>query len=367
MSKLKIYSDKRYLFDESQTVTMLLPFWGMRKEDTGDPSSGRYDRYMAVGKNLFEMCPLEESDVAVLPSHWEAIKDDPEKRKVALDFIDLARAIGKKTIIFFWSDSDEPVPLRDTIIFRTSFNRSMRKANELAQPAWSEDMITKYYRGTLPIREKREKPVIGFCGFATPVNRKAALWNAMASMKRLKRPNLKALVETGASLRYKVINKITQADEVTTNFIIRNQFFSDATDASGAFDPGLAMRLRLEYVDNIINTDYTVCMRGAGNFSYRLYETLSCGRIPVFIDTDCVLPYDFDINWTDYCVFVDRSEIGRIGKKIREFHDRLSADEFVDMQRRCRSFWESKLSPEGFFAHLPEQLDYLEKQDATHR
>jgi len=49
--------------------------------------------------------------------------------------------------------------------------------------------------------------------------------------------------------------------------------------------------------------------------SYRLYEALCCGRIPVFIDTDCVLPYDFMIDWKKYFVWVDQSELPLIAEK----------------------------------------------------
>jgi len=74
-------------------------------------------------------------------------------------------------------------------------------------------------------------------------------------------------------------------------------------------------QMRLEFLQNMIGSDYVFCCRGAGNFSYRLYEALCCGRIPVFIDTDCVLPYDFMIDWKKYFVWVDQSELPLIAEK----------------------------------------------------
>lgn len=85
-----------------------------------------------------------------------------------------------------------------------------------------------------------------------------------------------------------------------------------------------------------MGSDYVLCARG-GDFSYRLYETLSYGRIPVFVDTDCVLPYDSEIKWKDYCVWVDEKEVNRIGERSRSF------------MKHCliHSLWSSNGNAEG--------------------
>ena len=73
---------------------------------------------------------------------------------------------------------------------------------------------------------------------------------------------------------------------LTTNYILRSKYRAGVSREKDPFHPS-----RLEFVNNILGSDYTVCMRGGGNFSVRFYETLSLGRIPVFIDTDCLLPW----------------------------------------------------------------------------
>jgi hypothetical protein len=95
-----------------------------------------------------------------------------------------------------------------------------------------------------------------------------------------------------------------------------------------------------------------LCVRGVGNWSFRLYETLSLGRIPVFVDTHGVLPYDFLLEWRDYMVWIDRDEIGRIGERVAEFNERLSDADFVELQHACRRLWEEYLSPLGYFRNF---------------
>ena len=73
-----------------------------------------------------------------------------------------------------------------------------------------------------------------------------------------------------------------------------------------------------KFDDNLRSATYALCIRGAGNFSARFYEALSFGRVPLFVDTRCVLPLEDDIDWRHHCVWVDRSDVGRIGDPARQ-------------------------------------------------
>jgi hypothetical protein len=134
---------------------------------------------------------------------------------------------------------------------------------------------------------------------------------------------------------------------IDTQFIIRSTFTEIREDGNAE-----RRRLQQEYMANIADTDYTLCMRGHGNFSLRFYETLAAGRIPLFINTGCVLPYEPFVNWKEYMVWVEHHEIPHAGEKLLEFHHRLSADDFVDLQRECRRLFDEWVSMHGFFANF---------------
>jgi hypothetical protein len=70
-----------------------------------------------------------------------------------------------------------------------------------------------------------------------------------------------------------------------------------------------------------------------------------------------VLPYDFAVDWREYCVWVDQSDVHRIGEKVAAHYDSLTDAQFVELQRACRRFWETMLSPEGFFQHFDRHLN----------
>jgi hypothetical protein len=116
---------------------------------------------------------------------------------------------------------------------------------------------------------------------------------------------------------------------------------------------------RREYLENMIGSDYVLCVRGDGNWSVRFYEAMCLGRIPVVVDTDLVMPYDFLLEWRDYGVWIDRSDIANIGEHVAAFHERLSEPEFEDLQRECRGLWERYLSPVGFFRNFHRHLDVV--------
>jgi hypothetical protein len=44
------------------------------------------------------------------------------------------------------------------------------------------------------------------------------------------------------------------------------------------------------FADHLLGTTYVLCPRGCENYSFRLYEALRFGRVPVIVDTDMVLP-----------------------------------------------------------------------------
>ena len=101
----------------------------------------------------------------------------------------------------------------------------------------------------------------------------------------------------------------------------------------------------LEYYNNIREADYVICLRGGGNFSIRFYETLLMGRIPIFINTDCILPLDNEINWRKHLVWIEWEDRNKISTIVRNFHDNLSNNDFCQIQLNNRKLWLEKLQP----------------------
>lgn len=66
------------------------------------------------------------------------------------------------------------------------------------------------------------------------------------------------------------------------------------------------------YMEELKNCIYSLCPRGIGNFSYRVYETMACGRIPIIIHDDCdesTLPSLYEIKWSDFAYLIDCKDL----------------------------------------------------------
>jgi hypothetical protein len=342
-----IFSDRSYLASPSTPhAAILAPFWGTNPED--GPDKGRFDRYAEIGSSFLSLSRLEDCDVGVFPQNWETAGDGANQ--MGRDFMALCRDAGKTPVVFHGADSTESLPV-DAAIFRASLLRSKRHENEFAFPAWSEDFLQCYLDGELRRRPKQARPVVGFCG-NTLVGLPTRTWGSSLRHILGRSDGEKTRGLAVEHPRTAALVAVDRDPRLESNFILHGTFYAGAVGDSAAL-----MGARREYVRNMLESDYVLCVRGIGNFSYRLYETLSMGRIPIFVDTDCVLPLEFDIAWRDYCVWVDEDEIDRIGDRVLEFHDSLDQAEFVERQRACRRLWESHVSPQGFFAFFHRHFE----------
>lgn len=68
------------------------------------------------------------------------------------------------------------------------------------------------------------------------------------------------------------------------------------------------------------------------------------GRIPVFVNTDCLLPFEDKIDWKQHVVWVEWKERKHIAAKVAQFHSNLKAQEFEQLQQDNRRLWKETLS-----------------------
>jgi hypothetical protein len=168
------------------------------------------------------------------------------------------------------------------------------------------------------LRIKETKPTIGFCGALTH------------------------------PIRFEVINELNKFEDISKNFIIRDHFWGG--DIWGD-------KVRKEYIQNTVNSDFILCMRGAGNFSYRLYETMCLGKIPLIIDTDIDLPFENYLNYEKKILRINFNEISHIPEKIMDYWEKI--EDYRELQFDIINFWEDHLSPIGFIKTFNQYKDEI--------
>ncbi len=311
-------------------IPLLFPFWGKcERSITPSYDADRFDEWLKLGNQYFELVDsLEACDIVVLPYEWR------QGYKAAFDLAQQAEKYHKPFVLFFNHDSTEEIPIPNAIIFRTSLYKSKRRKNEFGLPAWSSDLGKKYL---LKTKEKNDVPVIGYTGYIDYRN----FWEYLIYISRYVR--FPGVDQIGQRIRGICVRKLNRSPLVRTHFNLRRRFFNPKN---------FHERQRLEFIQCIIESDYSLVCRGGGNFSYRLYEVLSCGRIPLFIDTDCLLPYDHLIDWKSFCLWVDYKDVPKLDLIVSEFHSMISNQEFIEMQVKARQVYEEWLSPTGFYKNM---------------
>lgn len=84
------------------------------------------------------------------------------------------------------------------------------------------------------------------------------------------------------------------------------------------------------FADHLLRTTYVLCPRGCENYSFRVYEALRFGRVPVIIDTDMVLPSGFD--WQSIALIVPGDALQDIHARIVDDYRQLDETEFLERQ-----------------------------------
>ncbi len=54
---------------------------------------------------------------------------------------------------------------------------------------------------------------------------------------------------------------------------------------------------------------FTFCPRGYGKTSFRLYEAMNLGSVPVYIYNDPWIPFQNKVDWDKFCIFVEEDEL----------------------------------------------------------
>lgn len=285
-----------------------------------------------------------DAEVAVFPTVFEQAA--PETFQA---FLHAAESNGLRTLVFSGHDLEPVMPSESIILLHPGPTRGAQpKAEVLALPYLFTDRASPD-----EVRPDGPRPSVAFCGQgATRTSTRAGqmLVRAAHRLSNRIRPRVIAPPLAGhVGLRATALRLLHQDPGVDDHFVIRDQY------RAGAASDTDRERTQADFDDNLRSSMYALCVRGTGNFSARFYEALSFGRVPLFVDTRCVLPFEDLIDWRARTVWIDSSEINSIGKRLVDAHQSVLDD--PDRSRESlRGLWEDYLTSDGYFTHLPEVI-----------
>ncbi len=306
-----------------------------------------YKDYFKIANNI------KESDVGFLPLTLNYyIKNN--KLSLVDEMADTMKANDKNLYVWIEGDHINNYNHENCIFIKYFSDSRYQTPKEIIQPGdMKEDLLDEYYKGQLNKRKKSNIPVIGFDGIANYP--KIKLIGTIAKnyvrnvsykiLNRLERPD--SIIPFFLKRR-QLLDKLKMSKEVRTNFTIRDSF------APGTI--GGNSEARNDFIRNINSSDYTFCYRGAANYSLRFYETLCLGRIPLFINSNCVLPFNEMVDWKNTILWIEENESDYMVEKIMDFHLSMTNDQFIEKQQYCREIWVKYLSKKGFIKHFHDSI-----------
>ncbi len=300
---MKIYADYSHYLGQNRKylIEILRPVWN---DSLLDKKKEVYGEWVSSYSFTEE---IENADICFLPMTWDYYVEK-DLIPLAKTAVEQAKNHSKPIILFKRHDFTARLPFSDVILFEQSGYRSeQEKVKCFGVPAFFPDYLQLYCSGRLEYRHKNDhKLKVGFCGAVSQ-----SLYDITCRLSihyyhkiefylgisKWEPPRIPSYI-----FRKRVLDVFSKNNLIETNYILRKQF------KAGMINKNENDPTRLAFLQNILGSDYTICVRGEGNYSYRFYETLDLGRIPVFIDTDCLLPWDKTINYHDYFPWIEYHE-----------------------------------------------------------
>ena len=125
---------------------------------------------------------------------------------------------------------------------------------------------------------------------------------------------------------------------------IRNQALESLSKKEGylinAFHwrPDVTQDQQKLFIDVTARSRFTLCPRGYGATSYRLYEAMQLGSIPVYISDKHMLPWSDEIDWNSICVGYESQSDGNYDI-LDHFLKNLTESDVRKMQQKIKEIY----------------------------
>jgi hypothetical protein len=221
---------------------------------------------------------------------------------------------------FFFMHSDEDAPIRTTAtVFRQSVNRCHKDPNTVVMPPPVDDF------GHLAGADYDALPYhVTFVGY----------------------------IDDPRGLRREAVESLRGCPWLNC--------FIDTVDRHWCHFEGTPEgdRRRQLFIDGLAQSRLVLAPRGKGQHSYRLFEGMSAGRVPILIGDGYELPFQEHINWNE-CIFrLDEAHAYDVANFILGVNELCRPTPcMADMAYRARQAWVNYLAPSNWDRMV---LEYLE-------
>ncbi len=272
-------------------------------------------------------------------------------------------------VVMRHSDFARTERIPNSITFQTSLSRTGRHERDFCLAGFAlPGIATHEHVGTTGWRRPFvQRPSVGFQGSARLSDLSAErIARDLATLvqrapftdriPQLETRLVKAAWNPGQMLRDRALKALEKSDRVDTDIVRITRGYINATEED-------KVRNRASYLDNMLRNPYALCVRGRGNFSYRLYEAMCLYRIPLFVDADSVLPFDDEVDWRNAFIWIEHDQIDTAPDRVAEFHAMIDEEQLHARQAHVRHLWENYCEEGAFWRRAGQKVTQLIDHD----
>lgn len=97
---------------------------------------------------------------------------------------------------------------------------------------------------------------------------------------------------------------------------------------------------------------FALCPRGYGRTSYRMYEAIQLGTIPVYIYDDPWLPYQDELDWSEFAVLCSVNQLPELPLRLRSF----TRHQVASMQLRLKAVFPDYFTMEAMCRQIEKRI-----------
>lgn len=116
--------------------------------------------------------------------------------------------------------------------------------------------------------------------------------------------------------------------------------------------PQVPMESFKSFVDTTSSSRFGLAPRGYGKSSFRLYEIMQLGTVPVYISDEHYLPWNDELDWSDFCVIIDEDNLKNIDDILKSIDD----VKYNHLLQKGKKVYQEYFTLEGMFQNIIKRI-----------
>ena len=143
---------------------------------------------------------------------------------------------------------------------------------------------------------------------------------------------------------YYNLEEYTEINRSVLRTLKLKSYYTRDTDIIWGMDDEDKIKTMKKYLDDVSQCNFVFCPRGTGSSSFRLYETLLMGSIPIITGMKDY-PFDDEYDWDSFSLRTDSiKDLQYLVDKAQKLSDK----DIEEMKQNGMKFYDEKCRPDAF-------------------